>query len=84
VRQASPSPSLPARDPYANAEVFTKDELDLQAISWADQASTRVTIINGQILREGQTVDGYAVVQIRPDHVILSKDATYWKLGYDN
>lgn len=84
ARQASPPPSLPTRDPYATAEQFTKDELHLQAISWTDVANTRITIINGQILREGQTVDGYAVVQIRPEHVILSKSQQYWKLGYRN
>ena len=84
VREATPPPRLQARDPYANTELLAKGELKLQAISWSNLATERITIIDGQILREGQTISGYAVIQIRPDHVIISKAERYWKLGYDN
>jgi hypothetical protein len=56
--------------------------LQLQAVSWSDIPSERVTIINGQILREGQGVDGYAVVQIRPEDVIVKNSGKLWKLSY--
>jgi hypothetical protein len=84
ARAITPPPALPARDPYANAELLAKGELNLQAISWSDLASERITIINNSILRVGQTVDGYAVIEIRPEYVVLSKDERYWTLGYDN
>jgi hypothetical protein len=80
--QPSPQQALPVRDPYAQAEAFTQDTLQLQAVSWSDLPSERITIINGQILREGQTVDGYAVVQIRPEDVIVKRSGKLWKVSY--
>jgi hypothetical protein len=84
VPTPSPKQALPARDPYAQTEAFTQETLRLQAVSWSDVPSARVTIINGRILREGQSVDGYAVVQIRPKDVIIKKSGKQWKLSYDH
>ena len=82
---ARPSPAVPPSIPadrYANAEVLPKDTLQLQAISWSDIPGDRITIIAGQILREGQAIEGYTVIAIRPDDVILAKDGRRWKLTY--
>ena len=70
------------KDAYARAEVLPKDTLQLQAISWSDIPTERITIIAGQILREGQTIDGYSVIAIRPEDVILEKAGKWWKLVY--
>jgi hypothetical protein len=35
-------------------------------------------------LREGHSVDGYTVIQIRPEDVILAKEGKRWKLLYDS
>lgn len=83
VPTPAPKQALPARDPYAQTEAFTEETLRLQAVSWSDVPSARVTIINGRILREGQSVDGYAVVQIRPQDVIVKKSGKHWILSYD-
>lgn len=80
--KAVPSAS-PRRIPYAQAEPLARGTLMLQAISWSDTPSARITVIGGRILREGQTVDGYTVVQIRPEDIIVGKGGTFWKLGYD-
>ena len=69
-------------DQFALAEVLSKDTLPLQAISWSDIPSERITIIAGQILREGQNVDGYTVIEIRPEDVILEKAGKQWKVVY--
>ncbi len=82
---ARPGPAAPPpapQDAYARAEVLPKDTLQLQAISWSDIPTERITIIAGQILREGQTIDGYSVIAIRPEDVILEKAGKWWKLVY--
>ena len=82
---ARPNPAAPPsapQDAYARAEVLPKDALQLQAISWSDMPGERITIIAGQILREGQTIEGYSVIAIRPDDVILEKAGKWWKLVY--
>lgn len=80
-----PGPAVPPpahQDSYALTEVLARDALQLQAISWSDIPTARITIIAGRILREGQNVDGYAVVEIRPNDVIVQKAGKHWKLVY--
>lgn len=84
ARPGPAAPPLPQEDLYANAEVLPKDTLQLQAISWSDIPGDRITIITGQILREGQAIEGYGVIAIRPDDVILEKDGKRWKLVYSS
>ncbi len=70
------------QDPYARVEVLSDDKLQLQAISWSDIPSARITIIAGNILRQGQNVDGYNVVEIRSNDVIVEKAGKRWRLVY--
>ena len=70
--------------PSREAAPLARGLLTLQAISWSDVPSARLTIIDGRILREGETVDGYTVIQIRPEDIIVGKSGKQWKLGYDN
>lgn len=80
--ETSDSQPSPTQDPYTDAELLAGGTLRLQAISWSDIPSARVTIIDGRILREGQSVDGYIVVQIQPEVVIVGKGGKHWKLAY--
>jgi hypothetical protein len=82
ARPAPDAPPSPQEDLYASAEVLPKDTLQLQAISWSDIPGDRITIITGQILREGQAIEGYSVIEIRPDDVIVEKAGERWKLVY--
>ncbi len=81
---SSPSGAQPSApdDPYALVETLPRDALQLQAISWSDIPNSRVTIIAGRILREGQNVEGYTVLEIRPEDVILEKEGIKWKVVY--
>ena len=56
----------------------------LQAISWSTLPKARITVINGRILHEGQTIEDYTVTQIRSEDVILNKAGQHWKLNYSN
>lgn len=57
-------PEFPELDPSAG--------LTLQAISWSPDPARRLAVINGRLCREGESVDGYALVRINPDEILLS------------
>ena len=47
------------------------DRLKLQAIAWSDDARQRIVVINDQVLREGDAVDGVLVSEIGRDEVTV-------------
>jgi hypothetical protein len=57
-------------------------QLKLQAIAWSDDAARRMAVINNQIVREGQTVDGFSINSIRKDDVIVYDGTRSWRLEF--
>ena len=57
-------------------------KLDLQAIAWSKEASKRLAVINGHIVREGESVEGFMVNQIRQDTVIVNDGSSSWQLEF--
>ena len=47
--------------------------LKINAISWSQQADERLAVINSAIVREGQTVEGFRLVRIMEDGVIVQR-----------
>jgi hypothetical protein len=41
-----------------------------------------MAVINSRIVREGESVDGYQVVKIREEDVILNQDGKSWLLEF--
>jgi hypothetical protein len=80
--KSSASQPSSAQDHYAHAESFASDTLQVQAISWSDLPNKRIAVIDGRILRESQVVNGYNVIQIRPEDVIVEKAGKYFKLAF--
>lgn len=78
-RQPSSSP-----EPSREVEALARGVLTLQAISWSEDPGARLTIIDGRILREGDTIDGFNVMQIRPEDVVVGKNGKRWRLAYGN
>ena len=72
-------PSVPATP---SLPVLTSD-LKLQAISWAPAAGDRLAVINGNIVREGVSLEGYVIVQINREEVKVRKGAEQWRLVFD-
>jgi hypothetical protein len=72
-------PSAPAT---ASLPILTSG-LKLQAISWAPAPGDRLAVINGSIVREGASLDGYVIVQIDKEEVSVRKDLEQWKLVFD-
>ncbi len=72
-------------DVSAPAEIIEINDgagLKLQAISWSANANKRIVVINGQICREGEHVNGYVVKQINPSDVIVSNESMSGKLSF--
>ena len=84
LRETDDAQTTIEKEAYDGVERLPRDALRLQAISWSDMPSARITVIDGRILREGHTVDGYTVIQIRPEDVIMAKEGKRWKLTYDS
>ena len=63
-------------------EINDEAGLKLQAISWSANVNKRIVVINGQICREGEHVNGYIVKQINPSDVIVSNESTSGKLSF--
>ncbi len=57
-------------------------KLKLQAIAWSDDAAQRIAVINNHVVREGESVEGFSVTQIRQDDIILNDGTESWRLEF--
>ena len=46
-------------------------KLTLQAISWSQNPDNRIAVINGVIMREGESIEGYRIKRIGQDDVLV-------------
>jgi hypothetical protein len=53
--------------------------IEVQAIAWANDPKNRLAVINGLILREGESIDNIIVMHIGKDAVVFRKGAEGWK-----
>jgi len=83
-RKNDESQEAPHQDPYTDAKILPRETLKLQAISWSRVPSARLAVIDGRILREGQSIEGYTITEIRPEDIIVNKAGKPWKLRYSN
>ncbi len=51
----------------------------IQAIAWSKDPKGRLAVINGLILREGESIDNVMVVHIGKDVVVFEKNRKEWK-----
>lgn len=57
-------------------------KLKLQAIAWSKDAAQRLAVINGHIVREGESVDGFLVNKIRQEDVVVNDGSASWQLEF--
>jgi hypothetical protein len=57
-------------------------KLTLQAIAWSKVAAERIAVINDRIVREGESVEGYSINQIRQEDVVVNDGARSWQLEF--
>lgn len=58
---------------------FEDTKIDLQAIAWSADPDGRFAVINNRIVREGQTVEGYTVMEIYNDEVHFRDGQREWR-----
>jgi hypothetical protein len=80
----TPAPNRPpaARSPEDNLSRLDNSKLKVMAIAWHGQATRRIAVINGHIVKEGESVDGYAITQIRKDDVIVNDGSRSWRVEF--
>ncbi|MCP4117110.1 MAG: GspB domain-containing protein [Desulfobacteraceae bacterium] len=82
--ERSEAPPLPLPDRAAAMEeriqagdkeipLLEDGRLKINAISWSRQPDERLAVINSAIVREGQTVEGFRLVRIMEDGVIVQR-----------
>jgi hypothetical protein len=83
-RTASPKPAAAApkrRDARTYAKL-NDAKIKLQALAWSSDAARRMAVINGRIVREGESMDGYQINQIRQEDVVVSDGRQFWSLEF--
>jgi hypothetical protein len=58
------------------------NKLKLQALAWSDNAARRMAVINDSIVHEGDSVDGYQIIKIREEDIIVKKSGKSWRLEF--
>jgi hypothetical protein len=79
-----------ARDPagssgggaYENAILLTDGRLKVQALAWSPVAEDRMAVINTRILHEGDKVDGFSVLAIRRDDVVVREKGVVYRVPF--
>ena len=81
------APAARAKQPAQTRPRVTYDRIDdsrlkLQALAWSDDAARRIAVINGRIVHEGESVDGYQVIKIRQEDVVVNEGGKSWRLEF--
>jgi hypothetical protein len=73
--------SPPARQDQTplDAERLPEGLLKIQAIAWAPDVQDRMAVINNRILHEGESVEGYTILAITEDQILLGAEGRRWK-----
>ena len=54
----------------------------IQAISWSEIPAKSLAVINNQVLREGDDIEGYHISNINPDDIILQRGGKAFQLDF--
>lgn len=67
-------PQKQSSESFENVPTLAGGQLKVHAIVWSPAPEDRMAVINSRILYEGDAMDGYTLVAIRPDDVVVRKD----------
>ncbi|MDJ0817703.1 MAG: general secretion pathway protein GspB [Desulfobacterales bacterium] len=82
VRPAARRPQSVRPEPRQTYDRINDDKLRLQALAWAEDADRRMVVINDRIVHEGESVDGYLILKIREEDVIIQQGGKSWRLEF--
>ena len=83
-KKASEQVSQPLSKPVPKEEILPLKDgiLSIQAISWAKNPSDRIAVINTKIVGEGESVQGYGILEIGKDEVIVRLSDQKFRLAF--
>lgn len=82
--EPAPAASALGGGPEPAAGLLRDPSVKLQAISWSADANRRMAVINGKICRENETIDGYVVLAIGPEAVLVGRGAVRGRLVFNS
>jgi hypothetical protein len=82
VPSGKPATKAKKPDRARTYDRIDNSKLKLQALAWFNDASKRMAVINSHIVREGGSVEGYQVTQIRRQDVVVSDGKKSWSLEF--
>lgn len=62
--------------------VLADTGIRIQAISWNSDPARRIAVINSRICRQGDRVNGYQIIAINPDDIVLSAGGSTGKVPF--
>jgi general secretion pathway protein B len=78
-----PAPPRPVfRDPKAAARGSKRPEVKVQAIAWSADPASRIAVIDGHVLHEGDGLGQVRVSRIDKDQVILTRNGESWSVAF--
>ena len=54
----------------------------IQALVWSTSPEERMVVVNGNILKEGGSIENATVLRIGEDYIVVRKDGARWKLKF--
>jgi len=83
MEKADPiKPNNSSAERWRDAKRLEDDQMVLQAVAWAPQPEKRMGVIDGEVMREGDDANGYTVVKIEKQNIILQRDGKYYRLEF--
>jgi len=77
-----PAAAAPKKRETKTYAKLNDSKIKLQALAWSSDAARRMAVINGRIVREGESMDGYQINQIRQEDVVVSDGRQSWSLEF--
>jgi hypothetical protein len=80
IRQEMQEASPTIRTQQSPSQSPGEPDLKLDALVWSSNPRSRFAVINGQIVRVGETVKGASITEIERNHVALKSGTKTWEL----
>lgn len=81
-RGESNQPTSDNRARWQDAKRIENDRMMLQALAWSPEPEKRMGVIDGLVVREGDDANGFIVVAIQKQNIILQRDGQYFRLEF--
>lgn len=70
-------------DNYDKTPLLTDGSLRVHAIAWSPQPAERMAVINSRVIHEGDAVEDFVIMAIRPDDVVVrQKEKGVWRVEF--